>query len=152
MDKKCIRRSNTIYFLYFFLYKLCFCNDRTRRKLNCMLLLLLILYYYYYYIYNWLKIVSACSCVNNLNEFCTVFVCFVFYWTNKRVFLVVFFRHQNATGRPGSYEEALFNMMKILSEFRLPLFYNLLQMKKWQSHFSELNKLNISDMLLKVRC
>lgn len=61
-----------------------------------------------------------------------------------------FLRYQNASGRPGSYEEALLNMMMILSITRLPLFNEFVKMKKWSAHFGELNKLNISDMLLKV--
>lgn len=66
----------------------------------------------------------------------------------KRVFL----RHENASGRLGSYEEALLNMMIVLATNRLPLFEDFNKMKKWQKHFNQLNKLNISDMLLKVYC
>lgn len=62
----------------------------------------------------------------------------------------VFLRYQNASGRSGSYEEALLNMMNVLATNRLPLFEDFNKMKKWEKHFNELNKLNISDLLLKV--
>jgi len=64
--------------------------------------------------------------------------------------IYVFRRSRNASGRPGSYEEALFNMMLLLATYRLPLFSDFALMKNWEVHFEELNKLNISDELLKV--
>jgi hypothetical protein len=62
----------------------------------------------------------------------------------------IFPRYQNASGRVGSYEEALLNMMIVLATNRLPLFEDFNKLKKWEKYFNELNKLNISDLLLKV--
>lgn len=60
-------------------------------------------------------------------------------------------RYKNASGRPAdSYEKALLQMMIFLTTNRLPLFEDYSKMKKWKQHFYELNKINISDMLLKV--
>lgn len=61
-----------------------------------------------------------------------------------------FSRFKNASGRPGSYEEALFNLMTILTTTRMPLYKDFQRLKKWKAHFNELNTLNVSDMLLKV--
>lgn len=62
-----------------------------------------------------------------------------------------FYRHKNASERPpGSYEEALLNLMMILATSRLPLFDEFALMYKWEKHFDELNRLNISDLLFKV--
>lgn len=61
-----------------------------------------------------------------------------------------FKRYKNATGRPDSYEEALLNFMMILTTIRLPLYEDLTKMYKWKQHFTELDKLNITDFLFKV--
>ena len=59
-------------------------------------------------------------------------------------------RYDNSSGRPGSYDEAVFKIMATLSTIRLPLFEDFVKIKKFERYYDELNKLNISDMLLKV--
>lgn len=59
-------------------------------------------------------------------------------------------RYDNSSGKPGSYDEAVFKIMATLTTIRLPLFQDFIEIKKFERHYDELNKLNISDMLLKV--
>lgn len=66
--------------------------------------------------------------------------------------LVIISRYQNSSGNPGSYDEAMFKIMVLLATSRLPLFEDLIEIKRFKKHYAELNTLNISDMLLKVMC
>ncbi|CAH1707662.1 unnamed protein product [Aphis gossypii] len=58
--------------------------------------------------------------------------------------------YNNSLDRPGSYDEAVFKIMASLATIRLPLFEDFIEIKNFEKHYGELNKLNISDMLLKV--